>query len=670
MKKISLLFVIFLASFFHVYANLSILLVHDNGTDTERVEKIKTAISAAGYDYSCFDAVALQASPTQAMLEAFDLVIWYTGNDSNNLWFWNGNDTENEALKAYLENGGMLWVQGLDWLFDKYGTGPALFSPGDYLYDYFGIYTYYGQSYVNDGGQGVPQLDAQSGNDIFSLNTLYWQYSTMWYVDALIGTNDAQYLYEMGPASYVLSGFYPAIFNENGDTKVISFAFETARLDSQSHLNQLIADGLDYFDDFGTGITVPLESVEVYSPGGDTAISEQEGTLQLAASFAPANASIPFVIWEVIPGTATADITQNGLLQANGLNNGNLWVKITSLDGTNLTDSIEINISGQGEGDYAILLVNDNANTPQRYLAIDSTLNNLGVNYSIFDAVSENSYPSYLLLSGFDMVIWYTGNDGVNLFLWDVSNPDAPVFNEPLKQYLDNGGTLWLQGLDFLYDVYGGAPETFEEGDFVYDYLGIQAYAAQSKVDDGGLGVSQMDVVSNDICTYTPVQWVWETLWYADGLILRPEATPIYKMGPAGYVLGNYHSGLYFEKDEAEILTFTFATAKIDSQENRDAFFLDVLDYFDPQVATAKHRLPEDAYGIYPNPVVSTLTIDPGEHQTTDVSLYDMTGKEVWKNALRQKTTFSVKDLGLENGLYLLRLSSGKKISSRKILIK
>ncbi len=670
MKKIGFLFVLILGSLFHSYANLSILLVHDNGTDTERVEKIKTAITAAGYDYSYFDAVALQASPTEAMLEAFDLVIWYTGNDSNNLWFWNGNDTENEAIVSYLDNGGMLWVQGLDWLFDKYGAGPALFSPGNFLYDYFGIYTYYGQSYVNDGGQGVPQLDSQSGNDIFSLNTVYWQYSTMWYVDALIGTGNAQYLYEMGPPSYILSGFYPAIYNENGDSKVISFAFETARLDSQTHLNQLIADGLDYFDNFGTGITVPLSSVEVYSESGETTISEEEGSLQLAVSYSPANASIPLVTWEIIPGTATATVTQDGLVQANGINNGNLWVKVTSLDGTNLTDSIEINISGQGETDYHILLVNDNANTPERYLAIDSTLNNLGVNYTVFDAVSENTYPSSLILSGYDMVIWYTGNDGVDLYLWDVSNPDMPVFNEPLKQYLDNGGTLWLQGLDFLYDVYGSAPKNFAEGDFVYDYLGIQTYAAQSKSDDGGVGVSQMDAVNNDICSFTPVQWVWESLWYADGLILRPGASPVYKMGPDDYVLSNYYSGLYFEKDDAKMLTFTFATAKINSAENRDALFLDVLDYFDPQVAISTQTSTEDNYKVYPNPVNNSLTIDPGEYKETDISIYDMTGKKVWCTSLRQKKSFSIQELGMHSGLYLLRLSSGNSTQSRKLLVK
>ncbi len=653
-----------------VFANLSILLVNDNNNDAERITIIEEAITSNAYEYVLFDASAAGASPSQALMESFDLVIWYTGNDSNNLLFWNGNDTDNEAIEGYLANGGMLWVQGLDWLFDRYGGGPAVFNPGNLLNDYFGIYTYYGQSYVNDGGNGVPQLDSQSGNSIFSLNTIEWQYSTMWYVDALIGTSSSQYLYEMGPSSYLLSGFYPAIYMENQEAKVISFAFETARLDSQSHTNSLLGDGLDFFASYGSGITIPLSQVSVFSESGETSIDENEGTLQLSTELLPANASVPFVYWEIVDGSATANISQEGLLQANGLNNGNLWVKVTALDGTNLADSIEINISEQGEEEYTILFVNDNANTPDRYLSIDSTLSNMPINYAVYDAVEQGEYPSLVTLNGYDLVIWYTGNDGANLYLWNIDDPDHPIFNDPLIQYLDNGGDLWLQGLDFLYDVYGSAPDTFSAGDFVYDYLGIESYIAQSKSDDGGLGVPQMDVVSNPICFFSPVQWIWETLWYADGLLLRAEAEPIYKMGPEDYVLSSYYSGVFYEKEDAKILTFTFETGQLNLAQNRDAFYYDVLNYFDISIGiNDKEPVQEDFY-LFPNPASQQFTVKTKETENSLMKIYSLTGELLYEEEIIGQKLINTASLKLSKGLYFIQMNWENRSQTEKLIIR
>ena len=645
------------------------MLVNDNNNDAERITVIQEAIEFNAYDYVLFDASAAGASPSQALMESFDLVIWYTGNDKNNLWFWNGNDTDNEAIEGYLANGGMLWVQGLDWLFDRYGGGPAVFNPGNFLNDYFGIYTYYGQSYVNDGGNGVPLLDSQPSNSIFSLNTIEWQYSTMWYVDALIGTSSSQYLYEMGPSSYLLSGFYPAIYMENQDAKVISFAFETARLDSQTHTNSLLGDGLEFFENYGTGITIPLSQVSLFSESGETSIDENEGSLQLSTELLPANASVPFVYWEIIDGSATANVSQDGLLQANGLNNGNLWVKVTALDGTNLADSMEINISGQGEEEYVILLVNDNANTPNRYLSIDSTLSTMPINYTVYDAVEQGEYPSLVTLNGYDLVIWYTGNDGANLYLWNVDDPAHPVFNDPLIQYLDNGGDLWLQGLDFLYDVYGNAPDTFSVGDFVFDYLGIESYIAQSKTDDGGLGVSQMDVVSNPICSFSPVQWIWETLWYADGLLLRAEAEPIYKMGPEDYILSSYYTGVFYEKEEAKILTFTFETGQLNLSQNRDAFYYDVLNYFDISIGINEKELQKADFVLFPNPSSQQFTVKMNSDELSQLRIYNLSGQLLYEDKIKNQKVYDIENLMLSKGIYLIQINSDSYSFSEKLIV-
>jgi len=73
-----------------------------------------------GYAYTDF-TTSSSGSPTYTYMSGFDLVIWYTGNDGAGLYFWNANDTDNQEVMDYIDNGGMFWLQGLDFLWDRYG---------------------------------------------------------------------------------------------------------------------------------------------------------------------------------------------------------------------------------------------------------------------------------------------------------------------------------------------------------------------------------------------------------------------------------------------------------------------------------------------------------------------------------------------------------------------
>ena len=566
-----------------IHAQLNILLVNDNGYSPARVETLKTALDSLGYAYTFWDCPTEGAAPSYDLMEAHALVIWYTGNDGAGLYFWNTNDTDNQAIKDYIDQGGMFWVQGLDFIYDRYGGAPDTFAEGDFLYDYLGIQDYVAQSYADDGNVGVPQLDVVPGNGIFTMTPIHWAYSTLYYVDALFPAPGADSVYRMGPTGYDFDDYFSAIYNEKGDGKVLSFTFETAKLDSQTNLDTLINQGLQYFEQFASNI-IYVTDITVTGEGGATTIEENHGTLQMLADVQPPFATNATVLWKVIDGTTTASIDQSGLLQATGttLGNGTVWVKAEAVDGSGVSDSLEITITNQGS-DFQILLVDDNANGTERWKVLDTTLTNLNYAYDVYHTLETGTYPDLITLSYYDVVIWYTGNDGVNLKLWDVSNPDDYKFNAPLISYLDVGGVVWLQGLDFLYDVYGAAPDTMQPGQFVYDYMGIKVYAAQSHADDGGTGVEEMDIEAGNpdpVCTLTPIQWVWSQLWFADALEITPNATGVYRMGPPGYVLDTYLSGVYNELDYGRLLTFTFETAKIDTRAHTDTLFSQVLTYF------------------------------------------------------------------------------------------
>ncbi|RLD57216.1 MAG: hypothetical protein DRJ05_10080 [Bacteroidetes bacterium] len=564
-----------------------------------------------------------------------------------------------------------------------YPETPVTFAEGDFVYDYLGISEYLAQSHVDDGiwSDGVPQLDLVSGNEIFTLDPMLWSFPTMWFVDVLLKTDAAEYVYQMGPEGYDFDDYYSAIYLEKGDGKVLSFTIETARLDTQDNTDFLIGEGLVYFEQFAGGATIYVEEINVTSESGDYIIDENLGTLQMQAEVLPENASNPIVYWSVVDETGTATIDQNGLLQSTGTSSGNgtVWVKAAAIDGSGIEDSVMVTILNQG-ADFEILLVNDNANGTDRYLKLDTALTNLDYTHTIYNTVETGDFPDYNTLESFDVVIWYTGNDGVGLKLWDVSDTNNYKFNQPLLQYLDNGGNVWLQGLDFFYDIYGQAPDFFTEGQFIYDYMGVATYAAQSYTDDGNMGVPQLDVVTgNPICSFTPVQWAYSTMWNVDALEISSSAEGIYTMGPEGYVFDDYYAAVFNVHNNAKLLTFTFETARIDTPGNTEDLFYEVLEFFKTYVGTEENMLNKlsTSVHVYPNPVSDRVTFSSKLNQDANVelSISDMMGRQVYFNnfgiqqAGDNKIEISIKNYNLQVGVYTYKLSVNSLPVTGKIII-
>ena len=687
MKRIftSMALAIFMLMSAQAYS-LSILLVNDNGYAPERVDVIKQAITDAGYDYTFYDAASEGSSPSLTLMQGFDLVVWYTGNDGAGLHFWNGDDSDNEAIKQYIDNGGMFWLQGLDFLFDRYKVTPQDFVEGDMMHDYFGIAQYFAQSHVDDGlySDGVGELDVMPDNGIFTMSPVKFAYNYMWYVDALAATETAVPVYRMGPEGYDFYDYYSVVYNEKGDGKVLTCTFETARIDTTPNTTEFFKEGLDYFDQFGSGNIVHVTDINVHGENDANTITENEGTLQMIADVLPEDASNKAVLWSVTPGTAYATINGDGLLTAAGssIGNGTVWVKATAADGSGVVDSTEVTISNQGvePGLYNILLVDDNANGVDRYLVVDTTLMDLGYTYDIYNTVVTGKAPDLITLSKYQLVIWYTGNDGANLNLWDVSDTNNYKFNESLIQYIDNGGDVWLQGLDFMYDVYGLAPDSFTLGQFVYDYMGIQQYVGQSHVDDDEINLLQLDVASgNGICTFTPINWVYpDGLYYADAFDITPNATAMYNMGPNGYPLYGKACGLVNKTAGGYVMTWAFETARIDTRENMETLFDEVLTWFKDNTGVDEITADGKVVNVYPNPATDRVNIDFTLDKACDVQvqLFDVTGKMISSQNLGNQTTghhsvqLSKSNLNMSTGVYFYSLKINNVPTSGKVIFK
>ena len=219
----------------HSNAQTKSLFVNDNGLYYANTDTILSGLTAAGISYDMFNARDSLRSPTSAEMQAYPLVIWYCSTDGVGNYLWNATNTDNIDLLVYLETGGKLWLMGTDFLYDRYGGAPDTFAPGDFVYDFLGISDYNIQSYGDDGGLGVPQLDPVEliGNSL-PRDTLRWIFSTAWCVDGCTPTGNAVSVYNMGPETYQFYGLSSAVLNRYNyfeGEKELTYLFDPALID-------------------------------------------------------------------------------------------------------------------------------------------------------------------------------------------------------------------------------------------------------------------------------------------------------------------------------------------------------------------------------------------------------------------------------------------------------
>ena len=95
-----------------------------------------------------------------------------------------------------------------------------------------------------------------------------------------------------------------------------------------------------------SGQVIPVTSITVSGQGGATSITTDGGTLQMAATVSPSNATNKTVTWSITSGSSYATINSTtGLLTA--VDNGTVTVRATATDGSNVYGSTTITISNQ-----------------------------------------------------------------------------------------------------------------------------------------------------------------------------------------------------------------------------------------------------------------------------------------------------------------------------------
>ena len=92
----------------------------------------------------------------------------------------------------------------------------------------------------------------------------------------------------------------------------------------------------------GAWTVVPAEQLNVLAIEKELVLTPSQPTLHLQAEILPAMADIRTVTWQILEGSELASLTQNGVLTAQGKENGEIVVCATTVDGTDIEARVTV----------------------------------------------------------------------------------------------------------------------------------------------------------------------------------------------------------------------------------------------------------------------------------------------------------------------------------------
>ncbi len=663
--------------YFGMSAESKILLVDDDNRYNNEF-LMTDALDLTGRPYAVFDCgnsdgMATNIPPADT-LGKYDLVIWFAGDDGKLDALWNAADKDNQAIKDYLNLGKKkMWIIGSDILYDRYGGAPDVFQAGDMVYDYFGIASYDVQTHLDDGNTGVAWLTLAGGATVTDVTPIGW--------GSTGGSRQGVPSIATDPSGHLHLTYYDEKINHIMYTKFDGSSWQEAvQIDTSGGYLDRPNIAVDpnygvYITWMGKVDTVKNVMYNTSPNGGKTWNVEQQLS---KATYINSNGNTIFnpTIGKKVRGPI------DGVFEGGADVVWTEWNPNSSMEHYLMYARIPYVGTLQPQTMSILLVDDDNYSDPDHLGRIETAIADAGFSYTLFDAQDSTvlASPTAKYMQEFDLVVWYTANDGVGNYFWN----GVDTLNTELKTYLDNGGMIWAMGNDFIYDMYKGAPDTLAPGEFLYDYFGIASYNVQSKVNDGGVGVPQLDRVAGfqDIFHLKTIKWYVSGLYYGDGCTPVKGAMPVYQMGPESYALAGEAAAIYYDNGTSKAFGCYFDPYYLDTAENRALFFIDVLTWFQNQTTTSVENEPRSEkpqqftlLRNYPNPFNPTTTIAFELAQDTKVNLaiYDILGKKVvtlidnYLPAGHYKKDWNASSLS--SGVYFIRLYDGNIIKTVKVMV-
>ena len=306
--------------------------------------------------------------------------------------------------------------------------------------------------------------------------------------------------------------------------------------------------------------------------------------------------------------------------------------------------------------------------------------------YPFDNATNEAVIEGAIDLNNYEVVDWILGEEGTATSSFIGSEQDL------VESYLENGGFLFVSGSEIGYDLssQGNTSDNqFFQNYLKANYISDAAGGQQGTYSGYGVTNSLFDGISN-ITFDNGTHGTYDVDW-PDGIKPVNGSEVCVKFDDVDYDtrggMGVSYTGTFGNSSEnGGVVFLSVGFETIYPQSKRDQLLDRVLNFYEtelPIVNKPQVALPEavSIHAMYPNPTNSSLTLEflsDVNKKTAQITIIDILGREVKTVDIplmgKYKNTWVWDGLDdfkreLPTGIYILTLTSGQTIESRKVTL-
>ena len=306
--------------------------------------------------------------------------------------------------------------------------------------------------------------------------------------------------------------------------------------------------------------------------------------------------------------------------------------------------------------------------------------------YPFDNATNEAVIDGDIDLDNYAVVDWILGEEGTATSSFTGAEQDL------VESYLENGGFLFASGSEIGYDL--ASQGSTSDGQFFQNYLKANYISDAAGGQQGtysGYGVtnSLFDGIS-DITFDNGTHGTYDVDW-PDGIKPVNGAEVCAKYNDVDYTtrggMGISYTGTFGNSSEnGGVVFISVGFETIYPESKRDQLLDRILNFYETELSIANNSqvaLPEavSIHALYPNPTNSSLTLEfltDLNNEVVQIAIIDILGRQVKTVNISLAGTYKQTwvwdglddhNRELPTGIYILTLTSGQTIDTRKITI-
>lgn len=474
--------------------NVPVLLVDDDG-GREYEGFYESALAASGFAYDEWNIYS-QGRPSFDILSAYSVVVWFTGDE----YFETLTYDDQSNLARYLDNKGALFISGQDIGYELTSNGTI---PNTLFNDYFHA------RFISDSS-GTTTVVCNGSEPICDPSG----FASTLELDGGSGASNQATPSKVSPIGGAVSLMKYAGLDDScaikydGVYKLVYFSFGFEGISEESQRNVLMQRIITYLG-YGLperGILIDAQELRLGNPGDivthnvtitNVATGAFDDVFEL--SLVSSAHDLPLWSFTMLNGTTGGQIMDtdgDGMNDTGVLSPGesfelkvNVMLPYLAQPGEDSYISFEVYSSASSyiRRSFTLrtsvaqraLLVDDDAGTVSQYV-FAQMLTDLSVAFDTWE-VSSQGAPSSEILQRYDLVAWIcSGAAHVTLTEEDQNS---------LASYLDNGGRLFIEGVNIAYELTSGGTS---HSDLLERYLNC-TYEGEHSEYDGKVMVGRDD---------------------------------------------------------------------------------------------------------------------------------------------------------------------------------